>query len=43
MGSWRPWLRFPFHSLLHRGVEEDATLFPGLLHYILDPYLIMLS
>ena len=28
---------------LHRGVGESATPFPGLLHFTLDPYLIMLS
>ena len=27
----------------HRGVGESATPFPGLLHFILDPHLIMLS
>ena len=30
-------------SLLHQGVGEGATPFPGLLHFTLDPYLIMLS
>ena len=33
----------PFQLLLHRGVGEGATLFPGLLHLPLDPYLIMMS
>ena len=33
----------PFSILLHRGVGEGATPFPGLLHSTLDPYLIMLS
>ena len=28
---------------LHRGVGEGATPFPGLLHFILDTYLILLS
>ena len=32
-----------FDSLLHQGVGESATPFPGLLHFPLDPYLIMLS
>ena len=31
-----------FDSLLHQGVGEGATPFPGLLHFTLDPYLIML-
>ena len=35
--------RLPFQKLLHRGVREGATPFPGLLHFSLDPYLIMLS
>ena len=35
--------KLPFQMLLHRGVEEGATPFPGLLHFTLDPYLIMLS
>ena len=30
-------------QLLHRGVGEGATPFPGLLHFTLDPYLIVLS
>ena len=34
--------RLPFQQLLHRGVGEGATPFPGLLHFTLDPYLIML-
>ena len=32
-----------FDSLLHQGVGEGATPFPGLLHFTLDPYLIMPS
>ena len=32
-----------FDSLLHQGVREGATPFSGLLHFTLDPYLIMLS
>ena len=32
-----------FDSLLHQGVGEGATPFPGLLHFTLDPYLTMLS
>ena len=35
--------RFPFQELLHRDVGEGTTPFPELLHFILDPYLIMLS
>ena len=34
-------LKAPFS--LHWGVEESATLFPGLLHFTFDIYLIMLS
>ena len=30
-------------KLLHHGVGESTTSFPGLLHFTLDPYLIMLS
>ena len=30
-------------ATLHQGVGEGATPFPGLLHFTLDPYLIMLS
>ena len=33
----------PFSILLHRGVGEGATPFPGLLHFTLDSYLILLS
>ena len=32
----------PF-SIVFIGVEEDATLFPGLLHFTFDTYLILLS
>ena len=40
----RGWPEGPlFDSLLHQGVGEGATPFPGLLHFTLDPYLIMLS
>ena len=28
---------------MHRGEEEGASPFPGLLHFNLDPYLIILS
>ena len=35
--------RFPFQQLLHQGVGEGATPFPGLLHFTFDPYLKMLS
>ena len=45
--SWQPESRvnrrLPFQKLLHRGVREATTPFPGLLHITLDPYLIMLS
>ena len=33
----------PFEKLPHQGIEEGATPFLGLLHFTLDPYLIMLS
>ena len=32
-----------FHWLQHRYVREDATPFPGLFYFTLDPYLIILS
>ena len=32
-----------FISYLHLGVGEGATPFPGLLHFTLNPYLLMLS
>ena len=32
----------PFQKLLHRSVGEGATPFPGLLHFALDPLLIVL-
>ena len=32
--------RLPFH-LLQQDVNEDAILFPGLLHFTLNPYLLM--
>ena len=35
--------RLPFQWLLHRGVGEGATPFPGLFHFTVDPYLITLS
>ena len=35
--------RLSFHWLRHQGVGEGATLFPGLLHFTLDPYIIILS
>ena len=35
-------LKAPF-SVVHWGIGEGATLFPGLLHFTLDPFLIMLS
>ena len=34
---------FPFKQLLHRGVGEGATPFPGKLQFTLDTYLILLS
>ena len=36
-------LKSLFQSLLYRDVGEGATPFPGLLHFTLDPYPIMLS
>ena len=33
---------FSIRPPLHRGVGEDATPFPGLLHFTLDTYLILL-
>ena len=33
----------PFSIATTQGVGEGATPFPGLLHFTLDPYLIMLS
>ena len=35
--------RLPFQQLLHHGVGECTTPLPGLLHFTLDPYLIVLS
>ena len=35
--------RLPFRQLQYQGVGKGATPFPGLLHFTLDPYLIMLS
>ena len=35
--------RLHFRWLLHQGVGEGATPFPGLLHFTFDAYLIMLS
>ena len=35
--------RLPFRELLHQSVGEGATPFPGLLHFTLDTYLILLS
>ena len=32
-----------FYKLLHWGIGEDTTPFPGLLHFTLETYLIMLS
>ena len=34
--------RLSFQKLLHRGVKEGTTPFPGLLHFTLETYLIML-
>ena len=33
----------PFSLLLHQGIGEGATPFPGLLHFTLNTYLILLS
>ena len=33
----------PFSITTTQGVREGATPFPGLTHFTLDPYLIMLS
>ena len=33
----------PFQQLLHQGVGEGITPFPGLLHFTFDRYLILLS
>ena len=35
--------RLPFQKLLHRGVGEGTSQFPGFLHFTLDPHLIVLS
>ena len=35
--------RLPFQSLLQLGFREGTTPFPGLLHFTLDTYLILLS
>ena len=35
--------RLPFQELLHGCVGKPATPFPGLLHFTLDPYFIMLD
>ena len=35
--------KLPFEQLLHRGVGEGTTPFPGLLHFTLDPYIFMQS
>ena len=35
--------KLPFQYLLHRGVGKGATPFPGLLHFTLNTYLILLS
>ena len=32
-----------FRELIHQGVGEGTTPFPGLLHFTIDSYLIMLS
>ena len=36
-------LRLPFYLVLHQDVGEGASPFPGLLHFTLDPYIIMPS
>ena len=38
-----PKVPFSIRWLLHQGVGEGATPFPGLTHFTLDLYLIMLS
>ena len=35
--------RLLFQLLLHRGVGKGTSPFPGLLHFTLDPYLIVMS
>ena len=35
--------RLPFQELIHRDVGEGATPSPGLLHFTLDTYFILLS
>ena len=35
--------KLPFQKLLHRCIGEGATPFPGLLHFTIETYLIMLS
>ena len=35
--------KLPFREPLHQGIGEGVTPFPGLLHFTLDLYLIMLS
>ena len=35
--------KYVFYKLLHRGIGEGTTPFPGLFHFTLDTYLILLS
>ena len=35
--------KLPFQQLLHRGEGEGVTLFPRLLPFTIDPYLLVLS
>ena len=35
--------RLPFHNYNSVGVGEGATLLPGLLHFTIDPYLIIFT
>ena len=41
--GWHKGSLFDTHVLLHQGVGEGSTPFPGLLHFTLNPYHIMLS
>ena len=38
-----PKVPFSIATTLHQGVGEGTTPFPGLLHFTLEPYLIMLG
>ena len=43
LSPFRATKRLHFQKPLHRGIGEGATPFPGLLHFTLDPYLILLN